>query len=45
MVRTIELILGLLAMTQDDAAATPMFGCFQKKPLLAATSRGSRRSI
>ena len=36
MVRTIELILGLPAMTQYDAAATPLFGCFQKRPLLAA---------
>ena len=32
MVRTIELILGLPPMTQYDAAATPMFGCFQKQP-------------
>jgi hypothetical protein len=32
MVRTIELILGLPPMTQYDAAATPMFGCFQKNP-------------
>jgi len=30
MVRTIELILGLPPMTQYDAAATPMFNCFQK---------------
>ena len=30
MVRTIELILGLPPLTQYDAAATPMFGCFQK---------------
>ncbi len=29
MVRTIELILGLPPMTQYDAAATPMFACFQ----------------
>ena len=31
MVRTMELILGLPPMTQYDAAATPMFGCFQQK--------------
>jgi hypothetical protein len=30
MVRTIELILGLEPLTQYDAAATPMFNCFQK---------------
>jgi YVTN family beta-propeller protein len=36
MVRTIELILGLPPMTQFDAAATPMFGCFQKQPQLVA---------
>jgi len=30
MVRTMELILGLPPMTQYDAAATPMFHCFQK---------------
>jgi YVTN family beta-propeller protein len=32
MVRTIELILGLPPMTQFDAAATPMFACFQNRP-------------
>jgi YVTN family beta-propeller protein len=32
MVRTIELILGLPPMTQYDAAATPMFNCFQVTP-------------
>jgi len=32
MVRTIELILGLPPLTQYDAAATPMFACFQKQP-------------
>ena len=36
MVRTIELILGLPPMTQYDAAATPMFGCFQKQPQVVA---------
>ena len=36
MVRTIELILGLPPMTQYDAAATPMFACFQKQPQLVA---------
>ena len=32
MLRTMELILGLTPMSQFDAAATPMFGCFQAKP-------------
>jgi hypothetical protein len=32
MVRTIELILGLTPMTQFDAAARPMFNCFQPTP-------------
>ena len=32
MVRTIELILGLPPMSQYDAAATPMWRCFSKKP-------------
>jgi DNA-binding beta-propeller fold protein YncE len=32
MLRTMELILGLKPLTQFDAAATPMFGCFQPKP-------------
>jgi len=32
MLRTIELILGLKPMTQFDAAATPMFRCFQANP-------------
>ncbi len=36
MVRTIELILGLPPMTQYDAAATPLFGCFQNKHQLVA---------
>ncbi len=36
MVRTIELILGLPPMTQYDAAATPLFGCFQKQPQVIA---------
>jgi YVTN family beta-propeller protein len=36
MVRTIELILGLPPMTQYDAAATPLFGCFQSKHQLVA---------
>jgi YVTN family beta-propeller protein len=39
MVRTIELILGLPAMTQYDAAATPMFGCFRKNAELIAYQR------
>jgi hypothetical protein len=32
MLRTIELILGLLPMTQFDAAATPMFNSFSAQP-------------
>jgi YVTN family beta-propeller protein len=31
MLRTIELILGMKPMSQYDAAATPMFRCFNKK--------------
>ena len=31
MVRTIELILGLPPLTQYDAGATPMFGCFGRE--------------
>ncbi|MBI5396509.1 MAG: beta-propeller fold lactonase family protein [Verrucomicrobia bacterium] len=31
MLRTIELILGLKPMSQFDAAATPMFNCFQTR--------------
>jgi DNA-binding beta-propeller fold protein YncE len=34
MLRTMELILGLPPMSQYDAAATPMYGAFQAKPLL-----------
>ena len=33
MLRTIELILGLPPMSQYDAAATPMYGAFQAKPV------------
>jgi hypothetical protein len=36
MIRTIELILGLPPMTQYDAAATPMFRCFQRRSVLSA---------
>ncbi len=32
MLRTIELILGLLPMSQYDAAATPMYRCFTANP-------------
>jgi hypothetical protein len=32
MLRTIELILGLRPMSQFDAAATPMYNCFQAEP-------------
>jgi YVTN family beta-propeller protein len=34
MIRTMELILGLPPLTQYDAAATPMFACFQREPVL-----------
>lgn len=34
MIRTMELILGLPPLTQYDAAATPMFGVFQKTPVM-----------
>ena len=34
MLRTMELILGLKPLSQFDAAATPMFGAFQKEPKL-----------
>jgi YVTN family beta-propeller protein len=33
--RTLELILGLPPMSQYDAAAQPLFGCFQATPTLA----------
>jgi hypothetical protein len=32
MLRTIELILGLPPLSQYDAAANPMFGCFMETP-------------
>jgi hypothetical protein len=32
MLRTMELILGLKPLSQFDAAARPMFGCFQSEP-------------
>ena len=32
MLRTIELILGLKPLSQFDAAATPMYNCFQPHP-------------
>ena len=32
MLRTVELILGLPPMSQYDAGATPMWGCFTSKP-------------
>ena len=34
MIRTMELILGLPPLTQYDAAATPMFNCFQREAVL-----------
>lgn len=36
MLRTMELILGLPPMSQYDAAAAPLFDCFNAKPDLAA---------
>lgn len=36
MIRTMELLLGLPPLTQYDAAATPMFNSFQKRPELVA---------
>jgi len=36
LLRTIELILGLRPLTQFDAAARPMWSCFQTQPDLAA---------
>ena len=35
MLRTLELILDLPPMSQYDAAARPLFGCFQARPSLA----------
>jgi len=44
--RTIELILGLEPMSQYDAAATPMYGAFQPKPVLTGyTKRDARVPI
>jgi hypothetical protein len=54
MVRTMELILGLPPLTQYDAAATPMFNCFQKtaqsvpytcrKPLVDLFAKNTKNS-
>jgi YVTN family beta-propeller protein len=41
--RTIELILGLPPMSQYDAAATPMYGAFQAKPVLTAFTKREAR--
>jgi hypothetical protein len=41
--RTIELILGLPPMSQYDAAATPMYGAFQAKPVLTPFTRREAR--
>jgi DNA-binding beta-propeller fold protein YncE len=43
MLRTIELILGLLPMSQYDAAAAPMYGAFQATPDLAPFTRREPR--
>jgi len=46
MLRTIELILGLPPMSQYDAAATPMYGAFQARPVLGGfTKREARVSL
>jgi hypothetical protein len=46
MLRTMELILGLPPMSQYDAAATPMYGSFQEKPVLTGyTHRPARVSL
>jgi YVTN family beta-propeller protein len=46
MLRTIELILGLPPMSQYDAAATPMYGSFQAKPVLTPyTKRDARIAL
>jgi YVTN family beta-propeller protein len=46
MLRTIELILGLPPMSQYDAAATPMYGAFQARPVLEGyTKRDARISL
>jgi YVTN family beta-propeller protein len=41
--RTIELILGLPPMSQYDAAATPMYGAFQSRPVLTPFTRREAR--
>jgi YVTN family beta-propeller protein len=41
--RTIELILGLAPMSQYDAAATPLYGAFQARPVLAPYTRREAR--
>jgi len=41
--RTIELILGLPPMSQYDAAATPLYGAFQAKPVLTAFTKREAR--
>lgn len=41
--RTIELILGLPPMSQYDAAATPMYGAFQAKPVLTPFTKREAR--
>jgi hypothetical protein len=43
MLRTIELILGLPPMSQYDAAATPMYGAFQPKPVLTPFTKREAR--
>jgi hypothetical protein len=43
MLRTIELILGAEPMTQYDAAATPMYGSFQKSPIMTPFTRRDAR--
>jgi YVTN family beta-propeller protein len=41
--RTIELILGLPPLSQYDAAATPMYGAFQPRPVLTPFTKREAR--
>ena len=46
MIRTMELILGLPPLSQYDAAARPMFGCFTDKPdLQSYKAEGARIDV
>ncbi len=43
MLRTMELILGLKPLSQFDAAANPMFGCFEAEPNLSPFAHENAR--